>query len=668
MITTGNYTVGNSPATTTPVLGPTGGTFSNSVQVTVTNTTPGTIFYYTTDGSMPTTNSLVYTGPISLTNSATIKVIGVSPGHSPSVITTGNYTVGNSPATTTLTVLPNGGGSVTGGGTYAVGSNAVLTATAATGWRFVSWNTGATNGLYTVVVPATNYTYTAIFQRQQETVGVAANPPGAGTVNGGGTVGYGTNITVVAVANPGDTFVNWTENGIPVSTATRYTFTVTTNRNLTANFNGVTITTANPLPTGTNGVAYSQLFQAAGGVGPYTWSLGAGRLPAGLTLNATSGLLSGRPTGVGIYDFRVNVTDRQNLSASNNFSVVIGNVAGPLAGTYTGLIIDTNTPPCAGSGYIKIVLAKTGAFAGNLTLAGHKTAFTGQFDATGNATNTVAGLSLALQVDMTGGSGQITGWVTGGGVTAVLLAELSNTSPLWQGTYTLALSPADVTATNVPQGYGYATLIVSRSGIGTLTGVLNDGTPLKATAPVLQSGLWPLYVPLYKNATGYGGACVGWVTFTNNTEVTGQLDWCAPASKGYSPFSTTLTVDGSQYTTGPQPLAGTWTVTLNGGGLTNLVKTVTIDANGNVTVLNPGVDALTLKLLTKAKILRIVANFAQMTTATGQFTGSFKATVGGNAIAVKFNGLLLQVQHAGAGLFQPTTGKTGGISIEPVVP
>ncbi|MFN7562980.1 MAG: putative Ig domain-containing protein, partial [Prosthecobacter sp.] len=58
-----------------------------------------------------------------------------------------------------------------------------------------------------------------------------------------------------------------------------------------------TITFTTPsLANGTLAVAYSQTVTATGGNAPYTYSLSSGTLPAGLTLNATSGVISGTPT------------------------------------------------------------------------------------------------------------------------------------------------------------------------------------------------------------------------------------------------------------------------------------------------------------------------------------------------------------------------------------
>jgi large repetitive protein len=63
------------------------------------------------------------------------------------------------------------------------------------------------------------------------------------------------------------------------------------------------------LPGAEVGVAYSVTAQATGGVPPYTWAVSAGTLPAGLTLNASTGAITGTPTATGSSGFQLRVTD-----------------------------------------------------------------------------------------------------------------------------------------------------------------------------------------------------------------------------------------------------------------------------------------------------------------------------------------------------------------------
>lgn len=88
------------------------------------------------------------------------------------------------------------------------------------------------------------------------TITATANPAEGGTVAGAGTFDQDAICTLVATANEGYDFVNWTENGSQVSTEANYTFTVHGNRTLVANFvsnlpNNYTITaTASPAEGG----------------------------------------------------------------------------------------------------------------------------------------------------------------------------------------------------------------------------------------------------------------------------------------------------------------------------------------------------------------------------------------------------------------------------------
>ena len=67
-------------------------------------------------------------------------------------------------------------------------------------------------------------------------INATANPVEGGIVSGGGTYQEGTDCSLTAMANEGYSFTSWTENGEVVSTNFTYSFTVSSNRNLVANF------------------------------------------------------------------------------------------------------------------------------------------------------------------------------------------------------------------------------------------------------------------------------------------------------------------------------------------------------------------------------------------------------------------------------------------------
>jgi len=74
--------------------------------------------------------------------------------------------------------------------------------------------------------------------------------------------------------------------------------------------------TTTTLPNGAVGTAYNQTLQATGGTPPVTWSITLGALPAGLTLTASTGAISGTPTGpAGTASFTVKATDSTTPTA-----------------------------------------------------------------------------------------------------------------------------------------------------------------------------------------------------------------------------------------------------------------------------------------------------------------------------------------------------------------
>ena len=92
----------------------------------------------------------------------------------------------------------------------------------------------------------------------------------------------------------------------------------------------VVITTSG-LPSGTVNAGYSATLTASGGVTPYTWSVVSGSLPAGLSLNSTTGGINGTPATAGSYVFTVQVSDSQNPSATDTKQLSITINPAPVA-------------------------------------------------------------------------------------------------------------------------------------------------------------------------------------------------------------------------------------------------------------------------------------------------------------------------------------------------
>lgn len=89
------------------------------------------------------------------------------------------------------------------------------------------------------------------------------------------------------------------------------------------------------LPGGVpNQVYVGATLRASGGVPPFTWTIIAGNLPAGLFL-ASTGVISGTPTAAGTANFTVQVTDSEAspMTATANLSITVGNLA-VLSGDY----------------------------------------------------------------------------------------------------------------------------------------------------------------------------------------------------------------------------------------------------------------------------------------------------------------------------------------------
>ncbi|HXR06753.1 MAG TPA: hypothetical protein VN765_05450, partial [Candidatus Acidoferrum sp.] len=143
--------------------------------------------------------------------------------------------------TVDILASPRQAGIVSGGGTFATNRSVTVTAKANRGYTFSNWTengTVQTNSPSFTFTLTTNRNLVADFAANPttNTVAVQASPTNAGTVTGAGTFVTGRSVTVTATANSGYTFNGWKEDGTEASALANYTFTLTTNRNLVADF------------------------------------------------------------------------------------------------------------------------------------------------------------------------------------------------------------------------------------------------------------------------------------------------------------------------------------------------------------------------------------------------------------------------------------------------
>jgi hypothetical protein len=80
--------------TATVTMGPPPGNFPTPQTVMLSDSTPGAVIHYTTDGSMPTTSSATYSGPLQVSTTTSINAIAVAPGYATSALASGTYSIG----------------------------------------------------------------------------------------------------------------------------------------------------------------------------------------------------------------------------------------------------------------------------------------------------------------------------------------------------------------------------------------------------------------------------------------------------------------------------------------------------------------------------------------------------------------------------------------------
>ncbi len=284
-------------------------------------------------------------------------------------------------------------------------------------------------------------------------MGTAYSATVAGT---GGTVPYTWAATGLPSGLSLDTSTGVISGTPSTEEAPSVTITVTDNKGKTDSVTltltvgpAVSISTAS-LSNAVVGTAYSFTLAVTGGTAPFTWA--ASGLPSGLSVNTTTGVISGTPTAVATPSVTVTVTDNAGKTDSKTLALTIGPAVSISTTSLTSAVVDS-------------------AYSFTLVGAGGTTPYTWA------ATNVPAGLSVASS------TGVISGTPTTAGTKTVTITVTDNKGKTASKSLSLTVAP----------GLSIATATLPVGSVGTVYSTTLTGSggrsPYSWTATNLPAGL-----------------------------------------------------------------------------------------------------------------------------------------------------------------------------------
>ncbi len=316
----------------------------------------------------------------------------------------------------------------------------------------------------------------------------------------------------------------------------------------------LTIVTPSP-ENGTVGTVFTQPLAATGGTPPYTWSISSGTLPAGLSINASTSVITGTPTAAGTSNFTLQVTDSAKNTATKAISIVIA-AAGPTTLTVTAAALPAGT---VGVAYNQ----------SPLTVKGGTVPYTYSLTSTSNG---------GLTINPT--TGALSGMPTAAGTFTLAAVVGDSGTPVQTATANLSftVNAAAVTITIAPATLPAATAGAAYSQTLTATG---GASPYKfaVTTGTLPAGLSLATSGAITGTPTTAGSGTFTVTATDANNATGTHQYTLTVNAASAP---TVTLVGVPATSGFQQQLAT-TPTLSGAFPSAITGTVTLTFTPSVT-------------------------------------------------------------------------------------
>ncbi|MCF8529344.1 MAG: InlB B-repeat-containing protein [Aquiluna sp.] len=344
-----------------------------------------------------------------------------------------------------------------------------------TGYTFVGWNTDSDGITGTDFADEESVTITEPLELFAEwiadTYTVTYDYDNATGGNDDATSDFTVDGTAIALPTPtktGYTFNGWySDSGLTTLVgAAGDSYTPSADGTLYAKWTStIAITTPTSGLSGTVGTAYSLTLTSSGGSGTNVFSLASGSLPAGLTLNSSTGAISGTPTAAGDQAVAVTVTDSASSSATTSSftisvaAVTLTNVETPTvvatSGTLKSLDVSWSAVSNASSYTLKIYETDGTTLLDTISLANSLTSYT-ITDATGSFEAIADGTSYKISLTAVG---------TGNYVTS---SESAKASVATLATYTVSYDSNDAGSGSVPASqtktHGVALTLASNTG------------------------------------------------------------------------------------------------------------------------------------------------------------------------------------------------------------